>query len=75
MRNTKTTTKADVAISLPMLRTIPQMAKVSGIGENTLSDLINNHEIEHVKIGNRRLVMDSAIIDWYERNKIKVVSE
>jgi hypothetical protein len=29
-------------------------------------------EIEYVQNGNRRLLADAAIWDWYERNKIAV---
>ena len=41
---------------LPMLKTVEQMSKVSGIGENKL----------------RELIADTAIWDWYERAKTAV---
>lgn len=41
-----------------------------GIGENTLRLLIENGEIDYIPIGNRRLIADTAIWDWYERKKI-----
>jgi excisionase family DNA binding protein len=58
--------KADV---LPMLKTVEQMSRVSGIGENKLRDLMDNGELEYVQNGNRRLIADSAIWDWYNRVK------
>lgn len=50
-------------------KTIEQMSQISGIGENTLRLLIDNGEIDYIPIGNRRLIADKAIWDWYERNK------
>ncbi|MEL7610209.1 MAG: DNA-binding protein [Bacillota bacterium] len=55
---------------LPMLKTVEQMSRISGIGENKLRELMDNHEIEFVQNGNRRLLADAAIWDWYERNKV-----
>ena len=53
----------------PMLKTVEQMSKVSGIGENKLRELMDNGELEYVQNGNRRLIADTAIWDWYERAK------
>ena len=41
---------------LPMLKTVEQMSKVSGIGENKLRELMDNGELEYVQNGNRRLI-------------------
>ena len=46
------------------------MSSISGIGENTLRILLEKGEIDYITIGNRRLIADSAIWDWYERNKV-----
>ena len=54
---------------LPMLKTVEQMSKVSGIGENKLRELMDRGELEFVQNGNRRLIADAAIWDWYERAK------
>ena len=54
----------------PMLKTVEQMSRISGIGENKLRELMDSREIEYVQNGNRRLLADTAIWDWYERNKI-----
>jgi len=55
-----------------MFKTVEKMASVCGIGVNKLRDMINNYEIEHVVIGNRKLLTERAVWDWYERNKVKV---
>lgn len=57
---------------MPMLKTVEQMSRISGIGENKLRDLMDKGEIEYVQNGNRRLLTDISIWDWYERNKIAV---
>ncbi len=50
---------------MPMLKTVEQMSRISGIGENKLRELLDKGEIEYVQNGNRRLMADSAIWDWY----------
>ena len=60
----------NAGVQLPMLKTVEQMSQVSGIGENKLRELMDNRQIEFVQNGNRRLLADVAIWDWYERNKI-----
>lgn len=54
----------------PLLKTVEQMSRISGIGENRLRELMDNGEIEYIQNGNRRLLTESAIWDWYERHKI-----
>lgn len=54
---------------LPMLKTVEQMSKVSGIGENKLRELMDSGELEYIQNGNRRLIADAAIWDWYQRAK------
>ena len=68
----KETTNHAAAPVLPMLKTVEQMSKVSGIGENKLRELMDNGELEYVQNGNRRLIADTAIWDWYERAKTAV---
>ena len=55
---------------LPMLKTVEQMSRISGIGENKLRELMDKGEIEYIQNGNRRLLADAAIWNWYEQNKI-----
>lgn len=61
--------KKETADVLPMLKTVEQMSRVCGIGENKLRELMDNGELEYVQNGNRRLIADSAIWDWYNRTK------
>lgn len=58
---------------VPMLKTVEQMSQYSGIGINKLRELINNSEIEYIQNGNRCLLADKAIWDWYDR-VIKLLS-
>lgn len=55
---------------LPMLKSVEQMSRISGIGENKLRELMDKNEIEYVENGNRRLLADQAIWDWYQRNRV-----
>ena len=54
----------------PLLKTVEQMSKISGIGENKLRELMDGGEIEYVQNGNRRLLAEVAIWDWYDRHKV-----
>lgn len=54
----------------PLLKTVEQMSKISGIGENKLRELLDQGEIEYIQNGNRRLLTEAAIWDWYDRHKI-----
>jgi len=55
---------------IPMLKTVSQMSRISGIGENKLRQLMEQGELEYLLNGNRKLLREEAIWDWYERNKI-----
>lgn len=59
------------AMPLPMLKTVEQMSRISGIGENKLRELMDSGELEYIQNGNRRLIADFAIWDWYNRAKKK----
>ena len=61
--------KKATAEALPMLKTVEQMSRISGIGENKLRDLMDSGELEFIQNGNRRLIADAAIWDWYNRVK------
>ena len=50
-------------------KTIEQMSLVSGIGKNTLRSLVQTGKIDYISVGNRQLIADCAIWDWYKRNK------
>ena len=70
MAKKETTTPAMPA--LPMLKTVEQMSRISGIGENKLRELMDSGELEYIQNGNRRLIADAAIWKWYENAKITV---
>ena len=59
----------------PMLKTVEQMSKYSGIGINKLREMINSGEIEYIQNGNRCLIADKAIWDWYDRYCIRPQSD
>ena len=61
--------KKETADTLPMLKTVEQMSRISGVGENKLRELMDSGELEYVQNGNRRLIADAAIWDWYNRAK------
>lgn len=67
MAKKETTNAAPV---LPMLKTVEQMSRISGIGENKLRELMERGELEYIQNGNRRLIADAAIWKWYEQAKI-----
>jgi len=60
---------------LPIFKTAEQMSKVCGIGEGKLRELMDKREIEFIQNGSRRLLVDAAIWDWYNRNKTCVRKE
>ncbi len=53
-----------------MFKTAKQMAEISGIGCEALRRMVNQNEIDYVPIGNRKLITEQAMWDWYERNKV-----
>ena len=52
-----------------MLLTAREMSKRSGIGENTLRQLMAEGKIEFLQVGSHRLLCEQAIWDFYDRNK------
>ena len=60
----------DVPIWEKYTLTIEEASKYFRIGENKLRELMDNGELEYIKNGNRRLIADAAIWDWYQRAKI-----
>ena len=57
----KKETASQTAPLLPMLKTVEQMSKVSGIGENKLRELMDSGELEYIQNGNRRLIADATL--------------
>ncbi len=58
-----------------LLLSAAEMAKVSGIGENTLRTLMVQNKIEFLQVGSHRLLSEQAIWDYYDRNKTAVVAD
>lgn len=54
---------------IPFFKTIEQMAEYSGIGENTLRELVAAGKIDCIKVGTKRLLADEAIWRWYDNEK------
>ncbi len=63
------TKKNIVPVQPPMLRTAAEMAVVSGIGENTLRTLMAEGKLEHLRVGNKRLIAEKAVWAYYETHK------
>ena len=53
----------------PLLKKIAEMAAISGLGENRLRQLVDNGEITYLQNGNRKLLTDEAIWEYYDRQK------
>jgi hypothetical protein len=68
----KTIEKPQVKIN-PILKTVEEMSIVSGLGENKLRIMMDQGEIDYIQNGNRRLLTEGAIWDWYERKKVKAI--
>lgn len=66
---------APVQPLFPLLKTVEQMSRISGLGEHKLRELMDTGEIEYIQNGNRRLLCEAAIWDWYSRNKIAACME
>lgn len=59
----------------PFFKTIEEMSRISGLGENKLRQMIENNEVDYVENGNRKLLVDIALWDWYERNKVPAIKQ
>jgi len=58
--------------TIPLFMSVKQASRVCGIGERKLRKLISQNEIEHISNGNRRLLTEEAIYDWYNRTKTPI---
>ena len=48
---------------------IPVFPMLKTVEENKLRELMDSGELEYIQNGNRRLIADAAIWDWYHRAK------
>lgn len=68
------TKKNAIAMPMPLLVTAKELARLSGIGENTIRRLMDEGELEFLFVGNHRLLRVEAILDYYERHKTPIRS-
>lgn len=68
------TKKKAIAMPMPLLVTAKELARLSGIGENTIRRLMDEGELEFLFVGNHRLLRVEAILDYYERHKTPIRS-
>ena len=61
------------ALPTPLLVTAKELARISGIGENKIRQLMDEGELEYLTIGKHRLLRPEAILDYYERHKAPVL--
>lgn len=66
----KKTVKSAYTNPLPTFKTIELMSMVCGIGENRLRQLMDNGELEYLPVGNRRLLADEAVWNYYQQHKV-----
>lgn len=66
------TKKNAIAMPMPLLVTAKELARLSGIGENTIRRLMDEGELEFLFVGNHRLLRMEAILDYYERHKTPI---
>ena len=58
----------------PLLVNAKELARLSGIGENTIRRLMDEGELEYLLVGNHRLLRAEAVLDYYERHKTPIRS-
>lgn len=68
------TKKNAITMPMPLLVTAKELARLSGIGENTIRRLMDEGELEFLFVGNHRLLRVEAILDYYERHKTPIRS-
>ena len=59
----------------PMLKTVEQMAVVSGIGENRLRQLMDNGELEFIQNGDPGKVCKQRVLIWRSAREKSKTSE
>ena len=60
------TKKNSITMPVPLLVTAKELARISGIGENTIRRLMDEGELEFLRA--------EAIIDYYDRHKTPIRS-
>jgi excisionase family DNA binding protein len=57
-----------------MFLTVDEMSEISGIGQNFLRSLIERREVDFLEIGAKKLLTRQAILEWYDRSKVRAVA-
>jgi excisionase family DNA binding protein len=57
----------DVSGNLSLLVSVEQAATILGIGRTRFFDLVMSHAVTSVKIGRRRLIVRSSLVEFVER--------
>ena len=68
------TKKNSIVMPTPLLVTAKELARLSGIGENTIRHLMDEGELEYLLIGTHRLLRVEDILDYYDRHKTPIRS-
>ncbi|MCF2660756.1 helix-turn-helix domain-containing protein [Pseudoflavonifractor phocaeensis] len=66
--------KNAMVMPMPLLVNAKELARISGIGENTIRRLMDAGELEYLQVGSHRLLRLEAILDYYERHKTPIRS-
>lgn len=66
------TKKNSFTTPTPLLVTAKELARLSGIGENTIRRLMDEGELEYLLVGSHRLLRVEAVLDYYERHKTPI---
>ena len=59
------TKKNSIVVPTPLLVTAKELARLSGIGENTIRRLMDERELEYLLVGNHRLLRVEAQLGRY----------
>lgn len=55
----------------PLFLTPEQAAKTSGLGVNRIRQLMDDQKLAYLPVGKRRLTTVQALLDYYERAKVR----
>lgn len=65
--------KKETKEQCPIFMTPEQASKVSGIGVNRIRQLMEEKQLEYLPVGNRKLLVVDALLDYYERAKVSAI--
>lgn len=62
--------KKETKAAYPLFLTPEQASKLSGLGVNRVRQLMDEHQLEYLPVGNRRLTTAEALMEYYQRAKV-----